>query len=277
MLEKGYMVSGIVTKEQSSVNSDFHSLISLADEYGIESFCTKNINDKASYEFISSKKPDVIYCFGWSNLIGKELLTLAPYGIIGFHPAEIPMNRGRHPLIWALVLGLDKTASTFFVMDEGADSGDIISQKQVVIDYNDDAYSLYEKILNVAKDQVIELTGMLNADSLVRIPQKTGTGNTWRKRNKLDGQIDWRMSCEAIYNLVRGLTHPYVGAHFVYGDKEIKIWKCIAEQNDTYKNIEPGKVLMVRSDNEFIVKAYDGIVHVIECDSVRLKEGEYLL
>ena len=30
-------------------------------------------------------------------------------GVIGYHPAELPKNRGRHPLIWALVLGLKKT------------------------------------------------------------------------------------------------------------------------------------------------------------------------
>ncbi|MFQ8877714.1 MAG: hypothetical protein ACLR7N_03875 [Roseburia hominis] len=41
-------------------------------------------------------------------------------------------------------------------------------------------------------------------------------GNVWRKRGKRDGEIDWRMSSRAIYNLVRALTKPYVGAHFVY-------------------------------------------------------------
>lgn len=276
MLQKGYMVSGVVTKEQSSINSDFHSLVSLAGKYGIECYCTKNINDSETMEFIRSKNPDVIYCFGWSNLIGKELLNLPPYGIIGFHPAEIPMNRGRHPLIWALVLGLDKTASTFFVMDEGADTGDIISQKQVVIDYTDDASRLYEKILNTAKNQVIDFTDKLNADELVRNPQDPQKGNSWRKRNKTDGQIDWRMSCEAIYNLVRGLTHPYVGAHFLYEDREVKVWKCVAEKTDIYKNIEPGKILKVNSSTDYIIKAYDGTIHIVDSDSVQLIEGEYL-
>jgi len=41
-------------------------------------------------------------------------LGIAPLGVVGFHPAALPANRGRHPLIWALFLGLKKTASTFF-------------------------------------------------------------------------------------------------------------------------------------------------------------------
>ena len=30
-------------------------------------------------------------------------------GVVGFHPALLPNNRGRHPLIWAKALGLDKS------------------------------------------------------------------------------------------------------------------------------------------------------------------------
>ncbi|WP_026523430.1 formyltransferase family protein [Butyrivibrio sp. MB2005] len=276
MLQKGYIVSGVVTMDDSPINSDFHSLVPLAKEYGIDVICTKNINDEETLEFIKNKKPDVIYCFGWSRLIGKELLALPPYGVIGFHPAAIPMNRGRHPLIWALVLGLDKTASTFFVMDEGADTGDIISQKDVIIGYDDDAQTLYDKVLNTAKNQVIEFTDKISMDSLVRLPQDKNVGNTWRKRGRLDGQIDFRMSCEGIYNLVRALTHPYVGAHFMMADVEVKVWKCNVYKCDDYKNLEPGKILKVYSETEFEVKAYDGIVHVLDCDNIILKEGEYL-
>ena len=59
----------------------------------------------------------------------KESLGFVHLEVIGFHLAAMPANRGRHPIIWALVLGLQETASTFFFMDEGADSGDIISQE----------------------------------------------------------------------------------------------------------------------------------------------------
>ena len=68
-------------------------------------------------------------------------------GVIGYHPAALPKNRGRHPLIWALVLGLKKTASSFFIMDERADSGDVISQEEIIINDDDDASSLYAKMI----------------------------------------------------------------------------------------------------------------------------------
>lgn len=276
MLKNHYGVSAIITMERSDSNSDFRSLVPLADQYGIDCYCTQNVNDTKTIEFVKSKNPDIIYCFGWSRLIGHELLSLPKDGIIGFHPAALPANRGRHPLIWALALGLTKTASTFFIMDEGADTGDIISQKEIFIDVKDDARSLYDKVLQIAKLQVIEFTEQLNHNAVKRIPQKSGSGNTWRKRGKLDGQIDWRMSCDGIYNLVRALTHPYVGAHFMHRGKEVKVWKCEVLYSQEYPNIEPGKVLEVHSESDFAVKAYDGIIHVTACDEVKLTKGEYL-
>lgn len=276
MLEKGLVVSGVITMDKSADNADFHSLVPLAEKFGIDCFVTKNINDEETVEFVRSKEPEVIYCFGWSRLISKELLSIPKYGVIGFHPAAIPYNRGRHPLIWALALGLRRTASTFFVMDEGADTGDIISQKEIVIEDEDDALSLYEKVLQTAKEQVIDFTNQISDGSLSRMPQDQKIGNTWRKRSRADGQIDWRMSCEGIYNLVRALTHPYVGAHFMKDETEIKVWKCRIEKCEDKMNIEPGKVLKVNSETDFEIKAYDGIVHVLDCDKVSLNEGEYL-
>lgn len=276
MLKHNYIVVGIITMKKSDINADFKSLVPLAEQYEIDYICTKNINDDETLEFVKSKEPEIIYCFGWSRLIGRELLSIPKYGVIGFHPAALPANRGRHPLIWALTLGLEKTASTFFVMDEGADTGDIISQKEIKITQTDDAKSLYDKVLEVAKKQVLEFTHNFSNDEVRRIKQNSDSGNTWRKRSRMDGQIDWRMSANAIYNLVRALTHPYVGAHFMHGDDEVKIWRCEAEVSSDYQNIEPGKVLQVNSPNDFIVKVYDGIIHILDSDNVNLREGEYL-
>lgn len=276
MFEAGYPVAGIVTMEQSAINADFKSLVPLAEKYNVPYICTKNVNDDETVGFIKNIAPEVIYCFGWSRLIGSEILALPKYGVVGFHPAALPCNKGRHPLIWALVLGLKETASTFFIMDEGADTGDIISQMPVAISDTDDAADLYAHVLEVAKKQVIEFTKAFAEERVEPKKQGPTAGNAWRKRGRADGQIDWRMSARAIYNLVRGLTHPYVGAHFMKGEVEVKVWKCQVIDTNDYANIEPGKIIKVNSQTDFVIKAYDGLVHVIDSDPVDLTEGEYL-
>ena len=82
------------------------------------------------------------------------MLTLPSLGLVGYHPALLPQNRGRHPIIWALALGLEETGSTFFFMDEGADTGDILSQRRVPITPEDDAGTLYDKLTTTALDQI---------------------------------------------------------------------------------------------------------------------------
>ena len=269
-------IVGVITKKESTYNSDFMDLASLCMKYNIKYCYVDNINNTESVKFIEKTQAEMAFCFGWSELIREEIIDMFPKGIIGFHPAELPNNRGRHPSIWALVLGLTKTASTFFMLDKGADTGDIVSQKVIDIQYEDDATTLYKKIMTVAEQQIVELYGNIENDSVTRFSQQDKKGNTWRKRSKRDGEIDFRMSSRAIYNLVRGLTHPYVGAHFVLEGKDVKVWKVAEVHAKGYENIEPGKVIAVNKDGTVDIKTYDNIIRILESDEFSVKEGEYL-
>ena len=111
-------IVGVITKKKSTLNADFADLQILAQKYGLPCKYADNVNDENSIDFIKECNPDIIYCLGWSQIIKKEILDIPRLGIIGTHPAELPQNRGRHPIIWALALGLEKTASTFFKMNE---------------------------------------------------------------------------------------------------------------------------------------------------------------
>ncbi|WP_199142065.1 formyltransferase family protein, partial [Pedobacter sp. ASV12] len=246
LLESGANIVGVATKADSGFNADFEDLKPLCETYNIPCKVVRDINHPNNIKFINDTSPDVIYCFGWSNLLGPELLAIAPKGVIGFHPAKIPANRGRHPIIWALCLGLKTTASTFFFMDEGADTGDILSQQEIQIFDEDDALTLYEKIIQVATGQILEFTTKLALDTNDRVKQ-VGEGNNWRKRGRKDGEIDFRMSSKTIYNLVRALTKPYVGAHILVNGAEYKIWKVQISDLGLI-NEEPGKVLAVDSN-----------------------------
>ena len=198
-------------------------------------------------------------------------------GVLGYHPSKLPKNRGRHPLIWALALGIKKSASTFFFMDEGADSGEILSQKDFDILDSDDAQILYDKVTAVALQQLEEFLPQLQKKTYQTMKQNHKACNIWRRRIKADGKIDFRMSSQAIYNLVRSLSKPYAGAHINYKEKEIIIWKVkIIENNqNNQNNIESGKVLDINR-NKIIVKTYDGSIEIMHHEFKELPNiGEY--
>lgn len=270
-------IVGVITKEQSSYNSDYANISSLCEIKDISFIYSKDINNDMTLNYIRNLEPDIIFCFGWSQLLKNELLNIPRLGVIGYHPALLPQNRGRHPIIWALVLGLEQTGSTFFFINEGTDSGDIISQKHISINYEDDARSLYDKITSVAMQQIEAFYPQLIENNISRIKQDNNKSNYWRKRNKKDGYIDWRMSSNSIYNLVRALTKPYPGASFFYNNKEIKVWNVREVKIQKYNNIEPGKILKVYNKGSFLVKTGTNCIEVLECDlKNKLMEGDYL-
>jgi methionyl-tRNA formyltransferase len=270
-------IVGVITRKESPGNADFQSLEALAKENDIPCFLANKNDQDSMADWIKKIDIDVIYCFGWSYLLKKEILSQPKLGVIGFHPAALPRNRGRHPIIWALAMGLKETASTFFIMDEGADSGDIISQKPIPIDYQDNAGTLYKKITQVALQQIGEFTKDLIKGIHNRKQQEHSQANYWRKRSKKDGEIDWRMSANSVYNLVRALYTPYPGAHCISNEREIKIWEVKPyEVLEEYENHEPGKVLKVKG-SEIFVKCGEGAVTLIKHEFDDLpKEGSYL-
>ena len=131
-------------------------------------------------------------------------------------------------------------------MDEGADTGDILSQRSFVITENDDASSLYKKMVDLAMIQIPELHQQLKSGDCPRCSQDRDAGNNWRKRTIKDGLIDFRMATQLICNLVRALTKPYPGAHVSIGGNNHSVWKVKkGERVSSPANIEPGTVLRI--------------------------------
>jgi methionyl-tRNA formyltransferase len=275
LLKLGAEVVGVCTLKNSKTNNDHVDLSQLSDSHGIPWTYAENIKPAENVEWIIKKSPDVIFCFGWSKLIKAEILDCAPLGVIGFHPAGLPSNRGRHPIIWALVLGLEKTASFFFFMDRGADTGDILAQQSIMISEEDDAASLYEKVTKVALKQIESFLPLLENFDCHRQSQNPLLATSWRKRGLSDGRIDWRMSANSIHNLVRGLAKPYVGASFIIDEQEIRVWKTEMVQK-VPSNIEPGKVVSVTNE-KLIVKCGENAICLIETEPMfSASPGTYL-
>lgn len=272
-------VVGVITKKSSQFNSDF---VDLGNTLLRAKRAASNLHyysdEPKALDFIDQVRPDVIYCFGWSNLLGKSILEAVPKGVIGFHPAELPRNRGRHPIIWALALGLPETASTFFRMDEGADSGPILSQEKLSISALDDARTLYDKIVQVAMKQIVQFTKELADNRESFYEQDHSLANYWRKRSVKDSLIDWRMEAEEINNLVRALAAPYPGAEFSSkGNETIKVWQSAVASEPVPSNLEPGKVLQVLNSRVLVKCARNSALWLEHtAPALSVNAGDYL-
>lgn len=253
-----------LSSNKSNFHSDFSDLTPIAKKYEIPIHYIQNINKPSTINRIQKYNPDVILVWGWSQILKEEILKTPRLGCIGSHPALLPKNRGRHPLIWPIVLGMKKSGLTFFWLEPGIDNGPILAQKAFTITNEDDAFTIYKKIECIASNLIPKCISQLAKGTAPRIIQNNNQATYWRKRDKRDGLIDFRMSSKDIDRLVRALTKPYLGAHIEYLGKEIKIWKAkIGKLSEDLGNVEPGKVIRTEA-RDIWVKAGDGSIVLTE-------------
>ena len=266
LLQNGAEVTAVLTlaRENANFNSDYADLSDIAEKYGVTLCRIKNINHPENVQLIKTLNPDVIFVFGWSQLISKPILDIPPLGCIGSHPALLPRDRGRHPIIWALVDGFDQSGLTFFFMDEGADGGDILWQRPFSITLWDDAGSIYKKIKELASQAIVEFLPQLENGTALRLPQDHELATYPRKRGKKDGEIVWSAPTMQIYNLVRALTHPYVGAHTFLDGCQVKVWRSALPKSSLPPNQQdaaPGTVIAVKNGC-LDVRTADGFITI---------------
>lgn len=277
MLKMGLDIAGIFCLERGAgaVNSDYADLGETARRFGRPCRYFRRISDEA--DNIRALRPDIIFVMGLSQIVPAEILCIPSIGTIGSHPALLPRNRGRHPLIWAIANGLTVSGLTFFWLDSGIDTGDIWAQREFAIGPEDDASTVYERAKGLAREMLMENVPDLEKGVARRRPQDTALANTLRKRTAKDGEIDWRMGTKRICDLVRALCRPYPGAHCIREGREVKVWKAKGLRiTGAASGLEPGKVLSSKRGS-IVVKTGDGAIELVEHGFTRLpSEGEYL-
>lgn len=262
--------------EQYSKNvSGYEPIHELAKEFNIPYVKFKNINDESNVKLIESLKPDFIFVIGLSQLVSKEIINLAKKGTIGFHPTPLPKYRGRAPIVWQILLGVQESKCTLFFIDEGTDSGDIIAQEDYFIGEQDYAMDVQVNSNKALKRLLHKVLPKILDGSFQRIKQDEDEATYLLKRTPEDGMINWNNPVASIQCLIRAVSKPYPGAYSLYQNKHKFIfWKADILENSKYYGI-PGQI--VNSTAEFIdVICVDGILRVYDytnLDNVKITVG----
>lgn len=244
-----WKVSAVFSYDDSKrqIYSDFASFDNITEKHGIKHIKVKNINDLNNVKFLEQIKPDVILVMGWSQLLKPDILKIPKIGVIGSHPTELPKFRGRAPIPWSIIKGLKESALTFFYMGEGIDDGDILDQQKFEINEEDDAESIYEKIIVIGKKMLLMNLELLEKGKAKKTKQDpTKFIEYWPKRTPEDGKIEWAKSGREIHRLIRATTRPYPGAFCFFKHNLIKIWKAIYIDE---KSGGCGKIMKIDNDS----------------------------
>ena len=232
LINAGYDILGVVTetdafdRREAEVYDRFvrygayESLKEVALQVGLILYQPENINDPKFIATIDAMSPDLIVCVSYHAILKKELISRYPAKIINAHLAPLPHYRGRAPINWAIINGEDHTAVTVHFIDEGIDTGSIITQEHVPILETDRAIDVLVRALPAFPRAVLSAIRKIETNKIDPIPQSPFAGSYFPKRTPEDGLIDWTHEIALdIHNKIRALTDPYPGA-FSYKGKD---------------------------------------------------------
>lgn len=198
-----------------------------------------HINDPDVSELIKKYDIDWLFIIGWSQIASSELLNIPKKGIIGAHPTLLPIGRGRAAVPWAIIRGLNKTGVTFFKMDEGVDTGEILDQIEIPMTKNENATNLYDKVNVAHVDLIKQIWPKLIEGTVYGIKQDETLASYWEGRTPADGELLISMSLFEVDKLVRATTRPYPGAFIMLDDKtKMIIWNGSCKLNENSRVIE---------------------------------------
>ncbi len=139
--------------------------------------------DKISPAWVEENEFDFLVSYGYRHILKEDILNLVPDRAVNLHISFLPSNRGADPNLWSFVDNTPKGV-TIHYMDSGIDTGDIIAQKEVFFESNEETLGTSYQMLQEEIQQLFyrnwDLIKQMKND---RQPQ-AGPGSFHRKKDK---------------------------------------------------------------------------------------------
>ncbi len=219
---------------------------------------------------------DLLLVVGWGRLLPDWWLNSLPLDAYGVHGAgkPLPFGRGRSPVNWSIVQGMQMFFTQLFRLEVGIDDGPIVDVYPFDILPYDDFLTIHLKNTEARlKLYLRNLPAMLDGT-----PQLWSQPDTppsyYQKRTEEDDTIDWTDCTNTIYNLVRGVTRPFTGAFTFLDanpDHRLIVWRAIPfDSHFEWPGSQPGEIVEVFFNGSAVVRTGDTSLLIQESEGYKL-------
>lgn len=247
--------------------------------HGIPVFQPARIKTPEAVEEFRRCSADIYIVAAFGQILSQEILDIPRYGCLNIHASLLPRYRGASPIQHVLIDGEKKTGITIMQMDAGLDTGDILYQRELAIEKDDNYETLHDKLMHLGGAAVVEALSLLEQGKLVPEKQQDGESCYAPLIQKAMGEIDFSRTAEEIDRRIRGMT-PWPGAYTFYRGKQLKIWKAEPDGiSYAGRGGKPGEILEA-AGNFVAVAAGQGALRVHELQlegKKRLPVHDFLL
>lgn len=209
-----------------------------------------------------------------TQIVPQRVFGAPRLGSICFHPSLLPRYRGASAINWALIQGETMTGLTLFWVDRGIDTGPILLQKEVKIEPDDTAGSLYfNKIFPLGVEAIGEAVELIKAGVAPRIVQDESRASYNPPCRDEHARIEWSKPAQQVYNLIRGCD-PQPGANALWQGKIVRLFD--ARLHNHAPSALPGEVVYIGAEEIHI--ALNGgslIVKRVRGEGGKIAAAEY--
>ena len=211
----------------------------VALEHDIKIYQPEKLKDSAELEELLTLDADLIVTAAFGQLLPESLLNAPRLGAINVHASLLPKYRGGAPIHQAIIDGEEKTGITIMYMVKKLDAGNIISQKAINIEEDDNVGTMHDKLSFLGADLLKDTLPSIINETNDSIPQDDSEATFASNISREDERINWNQSAQDIHNHIRGLS-PWPVAYTTMDDKNLKLYSSHIISG---KNGDPGKII----------------------------------
>lgn len=248
LLSENFIIEAIITKPATV--QQMTSTLKEAPVYPVSN--KSELDDLITSKTFNSKLA-VLIDFG--IIVSKTVIDSFPLGIINSHFSVLPELRGADPISFAILSGQSKTGVSLMLIDEGMDTGKILTTKVMPINADDTTPTLTDKLIILSNELLGEFIPRYVSGKVTARSQSHPDRATYsRKLTKEDGIIDWTKPAETIEREVRAYIEWPKTSTKIAGKDVIITTAHVLEESNT-----PGKV-EIRGKKIIIYGSKDALV-----------------
>lgn len=179
----------------------------------------------ANVEALRDLRPALLVVAAYGLILPPSVLEIPPLGSLNVHASLLPRWRGAAPITYALLEGDTVTGVTIMLMDEGMDTGPMLTRAEEPIHPDDTTVSLSERLARLGAATLRETLPRWVAGDLTPTPQPEEGVSYTRLVKKEDGAIDWTRPAAVIERAVRAYQ-PWPTAFTLWKGEPLKVLKA---------------------------------------------------
>lgn len=227
--EAGHNITLVVTQPDKPKGRGKEMSISAVKEYaqsvGLQVFQPVRIKDEASVQELKKYEADIFVVAAFGQILSKEILDMPKFGCINAHASLLPKYRGASPIQWSIMMGEKETGVTIMQMNEGLDTGDMLTKVIVPICDDDTGESLHDKLAASGGELTVSTLEMIESNQIAPIPQPQECDSYAKLLTKQMGELDFTKEASELERLIRAFT-PWPGTYTYIDGKMLKVLKA---------------------------------------------------